>query len=148
MWQVPVGRQVRFHLVGAMDKPRNQSFTIHGVAWREWRFPSSTNAPMVASESAISCGTARTFVLTPAHVGDHAYRSGVLKWGVSQGLWGVLRVVEHARASGSRQDSEEANIATTTTKGRRTVGRRLAALAWMAVGVLAARHTAKARKDT
>jgi hypothetical protein len=92
VWTVPVNRPVRFHLVGAMDKPRNQSFTIHGVAWEEWRFLTAGNGPVVASESAISCGTVRTFLFTPRFPGDHAYRSGVLKWSVVQGLWGVLKV--------------------------------------------------------
>jgi len=93
VWYVPVGRQVRFHLVGALDKPRHQSFTIHGVSWPEWRFLSPTGEPRVSSESAISCGTARTFEFTPLHPGDYTYRSGVLKWAVAQGLWGLLRVV-------------------------------------------------------
>jgi hypothetical protein len=46
----------------------------------------------VASESAITSGTVRTFDFEPEHPGDHAYRSGVLKWTVSQGLWGIVRV--------------------------------------------------------
>jgi hypothetical protein len=94
VWKVPVGEKVRFHLVGAADKPRNYSFTIHGVAWREWRFLED-KAPMVASESAITCGTVRTFEFIPEHTGDHAYRSGMLKWSVHQGLWGILRVTEN-----------------------------------------------------
>jgi FtsP/CotA-like multicopper oxidase with cupredoxin domain len=92
-WLVPEGRKVRFHLVGACDKPRNHSFTIHGVTWPEWRFLSRNKQHRVASESAISSGTVRTFEFTPEHCGDHAYRSGVLKWAVSQGLWGILRVL-------------------------------------------------------
>ncbi len=93
IWRVPVGKQVQFHLVGACDKPRNHSFTIHGVTWPEWRFLSPQELPKVASESAITCGTVRTFEFTPEHSGDYAYRSGVLKWAVSQGLWGILRVL-------------------------------------------------------
>jgi hypothetical protein len=96
VWYVPVNRPVHFHLVGACDKPRNHSFTIHGVTWPEWRFLSPAEQPRVASEGAITCGTARTFEFTPEHEGDHAYRSGVLKWDVSQGLWGILRVVRDA----------------------------------------------------
>ena len=34
---------------------------------------------------------ARTFQFTPEHEGDHAYRSGVLRWAVGQGMWGILR---------------------------------------------------------
>ena len=91
--RVPVGKKVRFHLVGGCDKPRNYSFTIHGVTWPEHRFlPPDDQRPMVSSESAISCGTVQTLEFTPEHIGVHPYRSGVLKWAVPQGMWGILRV--------------------------------------------------------
>ena len=99
LWRVPGGARVKLHLVGACDKPRHHSFTVHGVAWPEHRFvPPAGGVPMVSSESAISCGTARTFEFdAPAHGDgeprDHAYRSGVLKWDVPQGMWGIMRVV-------------------------------------------------------
>ena len=63
------------------------------LTWPEDRFlPATGNRPMVSLGSAISCGTVRTFEFVPEHVGDHAYHSGVLKWAVPQGMWGVLRV--------------------------------------------------------
>jgi hypothetical protein len=105
VWKVPVGKNVRFHLVGASDKPRNYSFTIHGVTWPEWRFLEN-NRPMVASESAITCGTVRTFEFVPEHTGDHAYRSGMLKWSVHQGLWGILRVVGDTHSSSLMEQQE------------------------------------------
>jgi hypothetical protein len=92
---VPAGRKVRFHLVGALDKPRAYSFTIHGVTWPEHRFRSPAGPqtePMVSAESAITSGSVRTFEFTPTYKGNHAYRSGVLKWAVPQGMWGILRV--------------------------------------------------------
>lgn len=95
IWHVPAGRKVRFHLVGALDKPRAHSFTIHGVTWPEHRFRSDngpSTSPMVSSESAISSGSVRTFEFTPIYEGDHAYRNGMLKWAVPQGMWGILRV--------------------------------------------------------
>ncbi|HSO42708.1 MAG TPA: hypothetical protein VLR47_07700, partial [Rhodospirillales bacterium] len=97
VWCVPAGKRVRLHLVGACDKPRNHSITVHGVTWPEYRFLPPASAPRVASESAITAGTVRTFEFTPEHPGDHAYRSGVLKWAVSQGLWGIVRVVDPPR---------------------------------------------------
>ena len=97
VWHVDANEQVRFHLVGACDKPRQYSFTIHGVAWPEHRFQTGggggTNVELlVSSESAISCGSVRTLEFAPAHAGDHAFRSGVLNWAVPQGMWGLLRV--------------------------------------------------------
>ncbi|HYO82307.1 MAG TPA: hypothetical protein VES20_12960, partial [Bryobacteraceae bacterium] len=99
----PAGRRFRLHLVGAFDKPRNQSFTIHGLAWPEERFnpPRPTVEHWVSSESALTTGTVRTFDLSPQHEGDHAYRSGVLKWAVPQGLWGILRFSAPASAKGT-----------------------------------------------
>lgn len=87
---VPDESTVRLHLLGACDKPRNHSFTVHGVTWQEW--PHVNPHPRVSSESALSAGSARTYEFTVENPGDHAYRSGVLKWAVPQGLWGLLRV--------------------------------------------------------
>jgi hypothetical protein len=90
--------KLRDGLVGACDKPRHHSFTVHGVAWEEHRFvPPGGTIPWVSSESAITCGTVRTFAFkAPAYAGtasrDYAYRSGVLKWDVPQGMWGIMRI--------------------------------------------------------
>jgi manganese oxidase len=95
---VPEGAEVRLHLVGACDKPRHHSFTVHGVAWEETRFvPPGQSVPWVSSESAVSCGTVRTFAFTApeytdSHDRDYAYRSGMLRWDVPQGMWGIMRV--------------------------------------------------------
>lgn len=93
VWCVPRGSTVRFHLVGALDKPRAYSFTIHGVSWAEQRYQSKAG-PFVSSESAVTSGTARTLEFIPEHTGDHAYRTGVLKWALGQGMWGILRVTD------------------------------------------------------
>jgi hypothetical protein len=114
VWKVPACRKVRVHLVGALDKPRQYSFTIHGVAWPEHRFEQdgATQVVMVSSESAVSCGTVRTLEFTPEHPSDHAYRSGVLKWAVPQGMWGIMRVGDPglgpAVAAADSGSSEEA----------------------------------------
>ena len=94
VWHVPVGQKVHFHLVGSHDKPRQYSFTIHGVIWPVHRFESEASnvEVMVGSESALSTGSVRTLVFTPEYTGDHAYRAGMLRWAVPQGVWGILRV--------------------------------------------------------
>jgi hypothetical protein len=105
-WHVRAGSCVHLHLVGACDKPRNHSFTVHGAAWPEARFPrqdpnvSPSPEPCpnpddhfkISSESAVTSGTVRTFRFSPQHGGDYAYRSGALRWDVPQGMWGILRV--------------------------------------------------------
>jgi hypothetical protein len=91
IFNVPANSDVRLHLVGAGDKPRQHSFTVHGVAWPDHDYLGD-KSPIVASESAISNGTARTFEFKVGAEADYAYRSGVLKWAVPQGLWGLFRV--------------------------------------------------------
>jgi hypothetical protein len=91
IFNVPANANVRLHLIGAGDKPRQHSFTVHGVTWPDHDYLGE-DSPRVASESAISNGTARTYEFRTGAAADYAYRSGVLKWAVPQGLWGLLRV--------------------------------------------------------
>jgi hypothetical protein len=91
IFNVPANGHVRMHLIGAGDKPRQHSFTVHGVAWPDHDYLGD-ESPIVASESAVSNGTARTYEFRTGAAADYAYRSGVLKWAVPQGLWGLLRV--------------------------------------------------------
>ena len=91
IFRVPTDANVRLHLIGACDKPRQHSFTVHGVAWPEHKYLGAAS-PRVASESAISNGTARLYEFKVGAAADYAYRSGVLKWAVPEGLWGLFRV--------------------------------------------------------
>jgi hypothetical protein len=91
IFRLPENADVRLHLVGGADKPRQHSFTVHGVAWPEHEYLGD-ESPRVASESAITSGTARTYQFEVGAAADYAYRSGVLKWAVPQGLWGLFRV--------------------------------------------------------
>ena len=85
------GQDLRLHLLTAADKPRNHSFTLHGHGWREW--PNTKSTHWVGSATSLSSGSALTLEIalssTPA---DYAFRSGMLRWALSQGLWGVLRI--------------------------------------------------------
>ena len=79
VFEVPAGADVTVHLVVAADKPRNHSFTVHGHA--------------AGTEGALTTGTVRSYRFrAAAEPGDYAYRSGVYKWAIAQGLWGLLRV--------------------------------------------------------
>jgi manganese oxidase len=93
---VPAGQPVVVRFVCAADKPRNHSFTIHGHAWSEWPHRNELS-PVVSSEGGLSCGSVRSYEFQAnQEAGDYIYRSGVLKWAVAQGLWGILRIkAEH-----------------------------------------------------
>lgn len=84
--------RIRIQLIGACDKPRNHSFTVHAHVWPEW--PGVVYTPIIASVAGVTSGSVFTLNLKNSKQapGDHAYRSGVLRWDVSQGLWGILRL--------------------------------------------------------
>lgn len=100
---VPTESDVAVRFVCAADKPRNHGFTIHGHGWKEWPHRKGLS-PVIGSEGGISGGTARTYAFKAnSEPGDYLYRSGVLKWAVAQGLWGILRLVEGAPEGGDRR---------------------------------------------
>jgi hypothetical protein len=39
----------------------------------------------------ITAGSVHDLVFDVEARGDHAYRSGVFRWAVEQGMWGILR---------------------------------------------------------
>jgi hypothetical protein len=99
VFDVPAGARVLFRLVVGADKPRNYSFTIHDHTWLSWR-PMGGALQRVGSVSALSTGSADTFELYAAkQAADYAYRTGVYRWALPHGLWGILRV--HREVSSS-----------------------------------------------
>lgn len=96
VFEVPPESKMWFRLVGGADKPRHYSFTIHGQTWLATHI--SEAGRRVGSVSGVAAGWAETFGLTtPPLPGNHRqadydYRTGVLKWALPQGLWGILRV--------------------------------------------------------
>ncbi len=91
VWESPAGEEVWIRLVGACDKPRNHTFTVHGVdrAVAPWR----SNPPHEGALSGLSADTANDIRIVPEHPGDHAFRSGVFRWSVEQGMWGIFRIL-------------------------------------------------------
>ena len=92
VFHVASGAEVEVKLVCAADKPRNHSFHLHGHAWKEYAYRG--NASVVHSTvDGLATGAARTLAFTAnRQAGDYLYRSGVVKWSLAQGLWGILRV--------------------------------------------------------
>ena len=90
IWHASVGQTLWLRLLGAADKPRNHTFTVHGMAWEP--APWVPDGPYEGALSGLTAGTARTMVMQARHAGDHAYRSGVFRWSVENGIWGIIRV--------------------------------------------------------
>ncbi|RDV16874.1 hypothetical protein DXT99_01815 [Pontibacter diazotrophicus] len=98
LYHLPRERNLRLHLLTAADKPRNHSFHLHGHTWPEW--PTTNSLTQVGSATSLSAGSVQTLKIKlnkkPA---DYAFSSGALRWSVSQGLWGILRVKKRVRSS-------------------------------------------------
>ena len=77
-------------VVSAADKPRNHMFTVHGASWP--RRPGRARGRGRARSAGITAGSVNDLVFDVEAQGDYAYRDGVFRWAVEQGMWGILRV--------------------------------------------------------
>lgn len=91
IWAATVGQRLWLRLIGAADKPRNHSFTIHDQQGGSTTAHPDGTRPGEAL-SGLTADTAHNLALDAHHPGDHAYRSGVFRWDVPQGMWGILRI--------------------------------------------------------
>lgn len=83
------GDKVWLQLIGANDKPRQHTITVHGCAW-----PQASWAPQGAWTGAVSGFSpcrAETIVVTLQHQGDYAVRAGGFRWAAEHGVWSSLR---------------------------------------------------------
>ena len=91
-WTAQQGEELWLRLVGACDKPRNHTFTVHGRQWAmaPWL---GDGSPQIGGLSGLTADVVHDIDLgTVENPGDHAYRSGAFRWAVTQGMWGILRV--------------------------------------------------------
>ena len=54
----------------------------------------------------ITAGSVHDLVFDVEARGDHAYRSGVFRWDVEQGMWGILRVAGSQQRSADSASSD------------------------------------------
>lgn len=93
-----VGDPVVFRYAMAADKPRNTSFTIHGHSWRSQ--PDNPLSSIISNQGAISVGSTFNMHLlggaggAAGLPGDYLYRSGVIRWDLESGMWGIFRVYD------------------------------------------------------
>ncbi|RKS78938.1 multicopper oxidase [Actinomadura pelletieri DSM 43383] len=83
------GSLVRVHLVVAADRPRNHTFQIHGTTWP---MEEHLDSPRVGAIGGLTSGSVRTLTFRAGPPGDYAYRTGVTRWALTEGLWGLIRV--------------------------------------------------------
>ncbi|WP_055669786.1 multicopper oxidase domain-containing protein [Desnuesiella massiliensis] len=89
------GDPIRIRLLMPADKPRNHSFVLHGHSWRaQYSDPFSD---IISVQGAISVGNVFNVLLEGGaneKPGDYAYRSGIFRWDVELGMWGIFRIYD------------------------------------------------------
>lgn len=89
------GDPIMIRLIMPADKPRNHSFVLHGHSWRQQICDPFSD--IISCQGAISVGNVFNMLLVcgaSQFSGDYAYRSGMFRWDVEQGMWGILRIFE------------------------------------------------------
>ncbi len=89
------GDPVRFRMLMPADKPRNHSFVLHGHSWRT--HPEDRHSNLISVQGAIGVGNVLNIILKDGaniHPGDYCYRSGLFRWDVEEGMWGIFRVLK------------------------------------------------------
>ncbi len=96
LFRAYAGDPVTIRLAMPGDKPRNHSFHIHGYKWREQN--KDANSPAVAVDNAVTANYRNNMDLfygaggLDKLTGDYMYRSGVIRWDIQMGMWGIIRV--------------------------------------------------------
>jgi FtsP/CotA-like multicopper oxidase with cupredoxin domain len=91
-----VGDPVVFRYAMVGDKSRNTTFAIHGHSWLSQ--PNDQNSNIISLRGAISVGSTYDINLIggaggpKGYYGDFLYRSGVLRWDLESGMWGIFRI--------------------------------------------------------
>lgn len=83
--------------IAPSDKPRANSFTIHGHTWP--RSTDDLNSEIVPVRGQFVPGASDSFFLQYGAggidqiPGDYLYRSGSIQWDIELGMWGIMRVL-------------------------------------------------------
>lgn len=102
LFEAIIGDPVTIRLLMPSDKPRAHSFVLHGHKYRQQ--PEDLLSQVIAVRSAVTVGGGFTAKIDGAisplgTPGDFMYRSGIVRWDVELGMWGLLRVIERNKAS-------------------------------------------------
>ena len=92
------GDSVTFRFVFPADKPRTHTFTIHGHKF--FRSPEDMNSSIISADGFNTVGSSDNFQLLYGagglmkESGDYLYRSGLIRWDIELGMWGIMRVLK------------------------------------------------------
>jgi manganese oxidase len=83
------GDKIWLRVIGAGDKPRQHTITVHGCAWLQAKWV--PNGAWTSSVTGLSPCRAETIELILPHKGDYAVRAGAFRWAAEQGIWSSLQ---------------------------------------------------------
>jgi len=92
------GDPVTFRFVFPSDKPRTHTFTIHGHKF--FRSRRDENSSIISADGFNTVGSNDNFDLLYGaggllrEAGDYLYRSGLIRWDIELGMWGIMRVLK------------------------------------------------------
>ncbi len=87
------GDKVIIRLLMPGDKPRNTCFVLHGHEWKAQ--PDNPCTRIISAQGAMSVGNVFNIELLDGASmipGDYLYRSGIIKWDIESGMWGIIRI--------------------------------------------------------
>jgi len=84
------GDKVWLRLIGAGDKPRQHTITVHGCAWLQAKW--APDGAWTSTVTGLSPCRAETIEILLPHRGDYAVRAGAFRWAAEHGVWSSLRV--------------------------------------------------------
>lgn len=95
LFEAVVGDPVTIRLLMPADKPRAHSFTLHAHNCRQQ--PEDLYSQTIAVRGGVTVGEGFTARIRDAisplgTPGDFLYRSGLIRWDVELGMWGIVRV--------------------------------------------------------
>lgn len=93
VFEAKPGEKVIIRLIMPGDKPRNTCFVLHGHEWKEQSDDPFTR--IISAQGAMSVGNVFNIELLGGASmipGDYLYRSGIIKWDVESGMWGIFRI--------------------------------------------------------
>jgi manganese oxidase len=87
--EVPAPVKIWLRVIGAGDKPRQHTITVHGCAWPQasWK----PNGALNGALTGLSPCRAETIAIVLPYQGNYAIRAGAFRWAAEHGIWSSIR---------------------------------------------------------
>ncbi|HHD2753201.1 TPA: hypothetical protein ACOTG0_002010 [Clostridium perfringens] len=107
IFEASPGERVIIRLLMPGDKPRNTCFVLHGHKWKAQ--PSDPFSNIISAQGAMSVGNVFNIELlngASTIPGDYLYRSGIIRWDIESGMWGIFRIRDKDNDNANDNDND------------------------------------------